>query len=83
MRVLVVVAVLLLVGVAITTLLYISKDTSPSVGDDATINTPARSASETKPSVTDATVARAGVTCSSVGDDSTADTPVRSVSVTK
>jgi len=49
MRGLVVVSVLLLVSVAIGTLLYISKDTSPSVGDDATINTPVRSADETPP----------------------------------
>jgi len=56
MRGLVVVAVLLLVGVAIGTLLYISKDTSPSVADNATTFTLSRSASETKPSGTDAIV---------------------------
>jgi len=49
MRGLVVVAVLLLVSVAITTLLYIAKDTKPSVGDDSTVYTPARSADETPP----------------------------------
>ena len=44
MRGLVVVAVLLLVSVVITTLLYIAKDTNPSVTDNATVDAPARSA---------------------------------------
>ena len=49
MQGLVVVTVLLLVSVAITTLLYISKDTKPSVADNATTFTLSRSARDTPP----------------------------------